>query len=167
MTQSLLPLLRSALLFAAPGQPLSLLGAFPFPLFRLPRWHKMHPSSLLFTRQATQRSSQRSIIPPWHRRSTADFQSIITYLGSVKPTITLVPVPHDSPGRVINLGELPCLPPRTMLAWKVITNVVTVSAPTKGTVAYDVANGFNRPTTATYTPFPGQSGYRQVVLSGC
>ena len=90
--------------------------------------------------------------------SLADHISIATYLDSVKPTITLAPVAHNSPGTVINLGDIVVSAAEMHADWIQIAAIASVSAPTKGTVTYQFANGFARPSTVTYKPFPGQSG---------
>ena len=61
---------------------------------------------------------------------------------------------HDSPGTDINLGDITVTGANQLL--KVITNIVTVTPPTKGTVSYDFGGGL--PSVVTYTPFLGQSG---------
>jgi hypothetical protein len=86
--------------------------------------------------------------------SAADFASVAAYLDTVKPTINLAPVAHNSPGTDINLGDITVTGPNQLL--KVITNIVTVTAPTKGTVSLDFGGGL--PSLVTYTPFLGQSG---------
>ena len=90
--------------------------------------------------------------------SPADYISIATYLDSVKPTITLAPVAHNSPGTVIILGDITVSLAVANADLKIIASVASVSAPTKGTVTYRVGNGFAKPSTVTYTPFPGRSG---------
>lgn len=90
--------------------------------------------------------------------SLADHTSIAAYLDSVKPTINMAPVAHDSPGTVINLRDIIVSASETHADWQMIAKIVTVSSPAKGTVSYRVANGFARPSFVTYTPFPGQSG---------
>src|SRR5690349_4472290 len=83
--------------------------------------------------------------------SLADHTSIAAYLDSVKPTINMAPVPHDSPGTFISPRHT-IVPAAEMHAdWKIIFDIVTVSPPTKGTVSYTVANGFGSPTLGTYT----------------
>jgi hypothetical protein len=90
--------------------------------------------------------------------SLADHTSIAAYLDSVKPTITLAPVAHDSPGTKINLGDIIVSAAEIHADWKMIADIASVSAPTKGTVTYQFAVGFAKPSSITYTPFPGQSG---------
>ena len=86
----------------------------------------------------------------------AEHASIAAYLDSAKPSITLAPVAHNSPSTVITLGDI------TVVSgggtFSSIGNIVSVSAPTKGTVTYDFAGGFSVPSTVTYKPFTGQSG---------
>ena len=90
--------------------------------------------------------------------SSADFVSIATYLDGAKPTINMALVAHDSPGTRLNLGDIIVSAADLHADWKIITKIVTVSPPTKGTVTYQFANGFAVPSHVTYTPFPGQSG---------
>lgn len=90
--------------------------------------------------------------------SLADHTSIAAYLDSVKPTITLAPVAHDSPGTKINLGDIIVSAAENNANLKMIADIATVSPPTKGTVTYRYAQGFAKPSVVTYTPFPGQSG---------
>lgn len=92
------------------------------------------------------------------RGSPADHTSIAAYLDSVKPTITLAPVAHNSSGTKINLGDIIVSAAEIHADWKIIAEIASVSAPKKGTVTYRFALGFARPSTVTYTPFPGQSG---------
>ena len=80
--------------------------------------------------------------------SPADFNSIATYLDSIKPAITLAPVAFNSPGTVIILPDL------SLSSYAIVTGVATVSPPTKGTVTYN----FGTSASVTYTPFTGQSG---------
>ena len=89
--------------------------------------------------------------------SLADHTSIATYLDVVKPTITMVPVAHDT-ARKIALGDIVVSAAELHASWQIISAIVTVSPPTKGTVTYQVANGFAAPSFVTYTPFPGESG---------
>ena len=86
----------------------------------------------------------------------AEHDSIATYLDSTKPSITLVPVAHNSPGKVITLGDITVVSDGG--TFSSIAGIASVSAPTKGTVLYDYAGGFSTPSTVTYKPFPGQSG---------
>ena len=86
----------------------------------------------------------------------AEHASIAAYLDSVKPSITLAPVAHNSPGKVITLGDITVVSDGG--TFSSIGNIGSVSAPTKGTVLYDFAGGFSTPSTVTYKPFPGQSG---------
>jgi hypothetical protein len=90
--------------------------------------------------------------------SLADHTSIAAYLDSVKPTITLAPVEHDSPGTVIALRDIIVSGAVDHADLKMIASIATVSAPTKGTVTYQYQNGFGAPSFVTYTPFPGESG---------
>ena len=90
--------------------------------------------------------------------SLADHTSIAAYLDSVKPTITLAPVAHDSPGTAITLGDIIVSAAEEHADWKMIADIASVSAPTKGTVAYRYGQGFAKPSIVTYTPFHGQSG---------
>ena len=90
--------------------------------------------------------------------SAADFASIAAYLDTVKPTINLAPVAHNSLGTEINLGDVIVASVDLFPQLKVITDIVTVTPPTKGTVTYSFANGNELPSTVTYTPFLGQSG---------
>ena len=98
--------------------------------------------------------------------SAADHISIATYLDSVKPTITLVPVAHDSSGTVISLRDITVSRATDNAALKIIAGIANFSAPTKGTVTYRVGNGFAKPTTVTYKPFPGQSGIDTWTYQG-
>ena len=98
--------------------------------------------------------------------SPADFVSIATYLDSDKPTITMVPVAHDSPGTVISLDDIIVSAAVINIRLQIITDIATVSPPKKGTVTYTFANGFNLPSTVTYTPFPGQSGIDTWTYQG-
>jgi hypothetical protein len=98
--------------------------------------------------------------------SLADHISIATYLDSVKPTITLAPVAHDSPGTEIRLRDIIVSGAQQHADWKMIANIESVSAPTKGTVTYSVANGFAQPSYAIYKPFPGQSGIDTWTYQG-
>jgi hypothetical protein len=90
--------------------------------------------------------------------SLADHISIATYLDTVKPTINMAPVAHDSLGTRISLRDIVVSAAELHASWKMITSIVTVSPPRKGTVTYRVANGFALPSFVTYTPFPGQAG---------
>ena len=86
--------------------------------------------------------------------SAADFASIAAYLDTAKPTISLAPVAHNSPGTDINLGDvIVTVRPHVL---RIITDIVTVTPPTKGTVIYSFASGSS--SVVTYTPFLGQSG---------
>ena len=96
----------------------------------------------------------------------ADHTSIAAYLDTVKPTITMAPVPHDSSGTKIALPDIIVSAAEIHAAWKIIFDIVTVSPPTKGTVTYKVANGFGVPSFVTYTPFPGQSGIDTWTYQG-
>ena len=98
--------------------------------------------------------------------SPADFASIAAFLDSIKPTITLVPVAHDSPGTLIPLRDVIVSAADIHAYLQVIARIVTVSAPAKGTVSYTFANGFNQPSTVTYTPLPGQSGVDTWTYQG-
>lgn len=98
--------------------------------------------------------------------SLADHTSIAAYLDSVKPTITMAPVQHDSPGTYISLRDIIVSAAVEHAAWKIIYDIVTVSPPTKGTVSYTVGNGFGAPSLVTYTPFPGQSGIDTWTYQG-
>jgi hypothetical protein len=98
--------------------------------------------------------------------SLADHAAIAAYLDSVKPTINMAPVPHDSSGTFISLHDIIVSAAETNAFLKIIFNIVTVSPPTKGTVSYTVANGFGAPTLVTYTPFPGQSGVDTWTYQG-
>src|SRR5574337_378151 len=77
--------------------------------------------------------------------SLADHTSIAAYLDSVKPTITMAPVPHDSQATYIALRDIIVSAAEIHAAWKIIVDIVTVSPPTKGTVSYTVGNGFGAP----------------------
>jgi hypothetical protein len=90
--------------------------------------------------------------------SAADNISIAAYLDSIKPTVTLASVAHNSPGTVINLGDITVSAAEAHAFLKIIETIETVSPPKKGTVWYEVANGFAKPSIAHYTPFPGESG---------
>jgi hypothetical protein len=98
--------------------------------------------------------------------SLADHTSIAAYLDTIKPTINMVPVPHDSTGKYISLRDVIVSAAEQHAFLQIITDVVTVSPPTKGTVTYTVANGFGAPTLVTYTPFPGQSGLDTWTYQG-
>jgi hypothetical protein len=97
--------------------------------------------------------------------SLADHTAIATYLDSVKPTINMAPVAHDSP-TIINLYDIIVSAAEQHADWQIIANIVTVSPPAKGTVSYRFANGFALPSLATYTPFPGQSGIDTWTYQG-
>jgi hypothetical protein len=90
--------------------------------------------------------------------SPADHVSIAAYLDTIKPAIILAPVEHDSPGTVIPLFDIIVSKADIHAFLKIIEGIETVIAPTKGVVQYTWGNGFGRPSTVTYTPFPGQSG---------
>ena len=90
--------------------------------------------------------------------SLADHTSIATYLDGVKPTITLAPVAANPIATKISLYDVIVSAAQDHADWKIINHIETVSPPTKGTVTYKGANGFAKPSFATYTPFPGQSG---------
>ncbi len=101
----------------------------------------------------------------------ADHISIATYLDGTKPTITLAPVAHNSPGTVILLGDIIVSKSDIHAFLKIIESIETVTAPTKGTVQYRWGNGFAAPSNVTYTPFTGQSGidtwtYRGIGANG-
>lgn len=89
--------------------------------------------------------------------SVADHTSIAAYLDSVKPTIAGALVAHDTPS-LIPLGDIVVSGAQLHASWQIISGIVTVSPPTKGTVIYEVKNGFAEPSFVKYTPFPGQSG---------
>lgn len=86
----------------------------------------------------------------------AEHASIAAYLDSAKPSITLAPVEHNSPGKVITLGDITVVSSGGIFSST--ESIVSVSAPTKGTVNYRFGRGFSTPSTVTYIPFPGQSG---------
>ncbi len=90
--------------------------------------------------------------------STADFASIAAYLDTIKPTINLAPVAHNSPGTEIDLGDVIVSGATDHHFLQIITEIVTVTPPTKGTVTYSWTIGFGAPSQVTYTPFLGQSG---------
>ncbi|MEO8305144.1 MAG: hypothetical protein ABI724_13580 [Betaproteobacteria bacterium] len=103
--------------------------------------------------------------------SPADHISVATYLDSIKPTITLEPVEHDSPGTVIPLYDIKVAISRDNAFLKIIESIETVTAPTKGVVRYQWGTGFEKPSFVTYTPFAGQSGtdtwtYRGIGSNG-
>ena len=98
--------------------------------------------------------------------SLADHESIAAYLDSVKPTISMAPVPHDSTGTRIPLRDIIVSAAETHASLKIIANIVTVSPPTRGTVTYGFAGGFGLPSSVTYTPFPGQSGIDSWTYRG-
>jgi hypothetical protein len=98
--------------------------------------------------------------------SAADFASIAAYLDTVKPTIALAPVSHDSPGTVIPLRDIIVSGAKLHAFLKIISEIVTVSPPAKGTASYTFGNGFNFPSTVNYTPFPGQSGVDSWTYQG-
>ncbi len=88
--------------------------------------------------------------------SAADFASVAAYLDSAKPAINLAPVAHNSAGTDINLGDVIVSASDANPLLRVITNIVTVTPPTKGTVSYSFGSG--GPSVVTYTPFLAQSG---------
>ena len=88
--------------------------------------------------------------------SAADFASVAAYLDTIKPTLTLAPVAHNSSGTDINFSDVIVAASDTNPLLRVITNIVTVTPPTKGTVSYSFGSG--GPSVVTYTPFLGQSG---------
>lgn len=90
--------------------------------------------------------------------SLADLSSIATYLDSVKPTVTLAPVAANPIATKLSLFDVIVQASDLHADWKIISRVESVTPPKKGTVTYKGANGPSRPTFATYTPFPGQSG---------
>jgi hypothetical protein len=100
--------------------------------------------------------------------SLADHTSIAAYLDTIKPTINMAPVPHDSPYTQITLGDIIVVPDGGPSAnQKIITGIVTVSPPTKGTVAYLVGGlSLTDPSYVFYTPFPGQSGIDTWTYQG-
>jgi len=98
--------------------------------------------------------------------SLADHTSIAAYLDTVKPTIDMAPVAPDSAGTKITLSDIIVQASDLHADWKIIANIVTVSPPTKGTVSYQVANGFAIPSFVVYTPFPGQSGVDTWTYQG-
>ena len=98
--------------------------------------------------------------------SLADHISIATYLDSVKPTITLAPVAHDSPGTEISLRDITVSASQVNHNMQIIVGIGNVSAPTKGTVTYFVANGFAESSYVIYKPFPGQSGIDTWTYQG-
>ena len=98
--------------------------------------------------------------------SLADHTSIAAYLDRIKPVINQAPVAHDSAGTMIDLKDIIVSAAERHASWKIIGDIVTVSPPTKGTVAYGVANGFGVPSYAVYTPFRGQSGIDTWTYQG-
>ena len=88
----------------------------------------------------------------------ADHVSIATYLDSIKPTVILAPVEHDSAGTVILLGDIIVSKSDNHAFLKIIESIETVTPPAKGVVRYTWGNGFGAPSTVIYTPFAGQSG---------
>lgn len=96
----------------------------------------------------------------------ADHTAIANYLDSVKPTIDMAPVPHDSPGTGIPLRDIIVSGAVQHASWKIIDKIVTVSPPTKGTVSYRFAIDFGAPSMVTYRPFPGQSGVDTWTYQG-
>ena len=98
--------------------------------------------------------------------SPADFASIAAYLDTVKPTITLAPVAHDSPVTQIDLWDIIESKAQDNAFLKIIASVATVTPPTKGTVTYKTGVGFGKPSQVFYTPFPGQSGVDTWTYQG-
>src|SRR5947207_2926852 len=98
--------------------------------------------------------------------SLADHTAIATWLDSVKPTITLAPVAHDSAGTVIPLWDIIVYGGEDRTDWQMIASIATVSPPTKGKVTYKFKNGFGKPSYVTYTPFSGQSGVDTWTYQG-
>ena len=98
--------------------------------------------------------------------SSADFVSIAAYLDTAKPTITLAPVAHDSPGTQLAFFDIIVSKAMDNAYLKIMANVVTVTPPTKGTVTYKTGNGFDAPSYVVYTPFPGQSGIDTWTYQG-
>jgi hypothetical protein len=90
--------------------------------------------------------------------SGADHFSVAEYLDSIKPTITLAPIEHDSSGTVIFLTDIIVSNAQINAFLKIIESIQTVTPPTKGTVQYHWGIGKGATSTVTYTPFAGQSG---------
>ena len=98
--------------------------------------------------------------------SSADFVSIAAYLDTAKPTITLEPVAHDSPGTQIDLGDIIESKAIDNAFLKIITSIVTVNPPTKGTVTYKTGNGNWNTFVCHLHAFPRAIRRRHVDLSG-
>ena len=96
--------------------------------------------------------------------SLADHTSIAAYLDTIKPVINMAPVAHDSPYTKITLSDIVVVPAGARP--RIITGIVTVSPPSKGTVDYQVANGVGLPSYVYYTPFTGQSGVDTWTYQG-
>jgi hypothetical protein len=101
--------------------------------------------------------------------SVADHASIAAYLDTIKPTINLAPVAHDSPGTRIDLRDIRVSAAQQSAFLKIIGRIETVTPPTKGTVTYQYALGFDTPSQVVYKPFPGKSGvdtwtYRGIAI---
>lgn len=87
----------------------------------------------------------------------AELASIAAYLNNTKPAITMAQVPHDT-AKTLPLSDIIVSGAQAHASWQIISQIVTVTPPTKGTVSYRFKNGFGEPSYVTYTPFPGQSG---------
>jgi len=98
--------------------------------------------------------------------SAADHASIAAYLDTIKPTINLAPVEHDSPGTTIDLHDIKVSAAVANAFLKIIDHIETVTPPTKGTVEYRFALGFDPPSQAIYKPFPGKSGVDTWTYKG-
>jgi hypothetical protein len=96
--------------------------------------------------------------------SDADFASIAAYLDTIRPDINLAPVAHNSSGKDIQLGGVIVAASDTNPAYRIITDIVTITPPTRGTVTYSFASG--GPSVATYTPFLEQSGMDTWTYQG-
>jgi hypothetical protein len=90
--------------------------------------------------------------------SLADLTSIAAYLDSAKPTVATAAVAANPIATKLSIFDVIVSAAESHADWKIIQRIETVTPPKKGTVTYKVANGFARPSFATYTPFPGQSG---------
>jgi hypothetical protein len=96
----------------------------------------------------------------------ADYPAIAAYLDSIKPIISLAPVAHNGPATAINLHDIKVSGAEEHHFLQVVTDIVTVSPPTKGAVTYRYAIGPSTPSVVTYTPFLGQSGVDTWTYQG-
>lgn len=128
---------------------------------------KIHPKALVWNAAGNASIiEQVNALGMGAEGSLADHTAIATWMDSVKPTITLAPIPHDSSGTVIPLWDIIVSGATDHKDWKMIASIANVSPPTKGKVAYKFKNGFGNPSYVTYTPFPGQSGVDTWTYQG-